>query len=79
MKYSTANQLIDKMLSGAYVKLRKSKHGGISTVTWNSICDALFYRGYFDARYSVMHFQDGTDQAVIYIDKVVISAKVILY
>ena len=45
MKYSTAVKLVDKMEAGQTVKIRKSKYGEMSSVSWEMICNVFFYRG----------------------------------
>ena len=42
MKYSTAQTLVEKMINGNVVKIRGTKHNGLSSKTWCMICNVLF-------------------------------------
>ncbi len=75
MKYATAEKLIDNMLSGKTVKLRKGKVGGISSTTWCMLCDVMYYRGIDNLRYLI----DGNDKLTISFDNTIVSDNIILY
>jgi hypothetical protein len=75
MKYQTAVNLIDKMLAGKTVKLRRGRVGGISSITWCMLCDVMFYRGIDNLRY----LQDNNDNITISFDNTIVSENIILY
>jgi len=81
MKYSTAKVILDKMMTGKEIKLRKSKFGGISEKTWNMLLDTVFWEyGLEKMQYLVVPESDNIKEHVIvsYRDKL-ISNKVFLY
>ena len=76
MKIETVKNLINKMASNQTVKLRKSKHGGISTKTFDSICDYLI------SEYNVKSVSfEKTTISIVYFtgDKLILSDKIELY
>ena len=75
MKYSTAVNLIDNMLAGKTVKLRRGKVGGISSTTWCMLCDVMWHRGIDNLRYLI----DGNDNITISFDNTIVSENIILY
>ena len=79
MKYSTAVKLVDKMEAGQTVKIRKSKYGEMSSVSWEMICNVFFYREYDNLEYTVMNFHDGSNQVMISSGEQCLSAKIILF
>ena len=79
MKYSTAVKLVEKMEAGQTVKIRKSKYGGMSSVAWCMICNVFFDRGYDNLEYTVMNFEDGSNQVMISSGEKCLSAKIILF
>jgi hypothetical protein len=51
MKIETVKKILQNMFENKTVKLRRSRVGGISEKTWDSITDVLFSCGYKSIEY----------------------------
>ena len=76
MKTLTAKKIIGNMLDNKTVKLRRSKAGGISDKTWDSIASIMLGYGYK----SIEYYPIGNGYLEIKLsDDFILSSKVILY
>ena len=76
MKTITAKKIIGSMLDNKTVKLRRSRVGGISEKTWDSIADIMLGYGYK----SIEYYPIGNGYLEIKLsDQSILSSKVILY
>jgi len=76
MNLITGKKIIGNMLDDKIVCLRKGKYGGISTKTWEDLCDILLSYGYKSIEYYPI------DNGYIEIklnDDFILSSKVLLY
>jgi len=76
MKLITGKKIIGNMLDDKIVKLRKDRIGGISSKTWNDLCDILLSYGYKSIEYYPI------DNGYIEIklnDDFILSSKIKLY
>jgi len=76
MKLITGKKIIGDMLDDKIVKLRKDRIGGISSKTWNDLCDILLSYGYKSIEYYPI------DNGYIEIklnDDFILSSKIKLY
>ena len=76
MKNETVKNLINKMANNQTVKLRKSKHGGIASKTFDAICDYLIS----ECNAKSVTFENTTITIVYFTgDKLILSDKIELY
>lgn len=75
MKYSNAVKIVDKLVDNDKpVKVKKSKYGGLSSVTWYAICNVLIDKGFKKVSYTIH-----TDKIVLSADNNFISDKIVLF
>jgi hypothetical protein len=76
MKVITGKKIIGNMLDNKIVKLRKNRIGGISTKTWEDLCDILLSYGYK----SIEYYPINNGYIEIRLDgDFILSSKVVLY
>jgi hypothetical protein len=76
MKTITAKKIIGNMLDNKTVKLRRSRVGGISEKTWDSIASIMLSYGYKSIEYYPI---DNGYLEIKLSDQSILSSKVILY